>query len=199
VEGGQNEHPSTVDHHEAAIWLTMDSLGLFPNQDLPQLARSRGSLASSSACALDFIEVRFRQVVLDGQGFWMERGFNHIHNIEEGRLLAHIERDGERVALHAHLDGVLLMPRYQGQGNDGYFIGRRVRPRWLTLSRILRRLPLHWILFCFRALRRDPERERQLLVDSRRQGALLAQLLGLFGYRMCSSHGDRLVYLRRPQ
>jgi len=199
VEGGQNDSPSTVDHHEAAIWLTLAALGFLLEPALPQVARSRACLAGTQACQFGFIEVMFRQEVADGQGFWMEPGFQHCHTIEEGRLLAQIEQDGVRKALHSPTDGVLLMPRYQGQGNDGYFIGRVVRPRWLRLSRMLRRLRLQGLLRLFPSVQRVPGRAFELRVSTPHPGTLLRDLLGLFGYRKCPGGADWLRYLRRPQ
>ena len=38
------------------------------------------------------------------------------------------------------------MPRYQSTGRDGFFLGKRVRPFWLKLSKGLRRLRLERFL-----------------------------------------------------
>ena len=50
----------------------------------------------------------------------MEPGFANIQSIAAGTLLAR-DRGGE---IRAHEDCLVVMPLYQGQGDDGFFLGR---------------------------------------------------------------------------
>ena len=51
-------------------------------------------------------------------GFVMIPGFKNFDRVVEGMLLAH-DHQGE---IRAKCDGLLLMPRYQSEGGDGFFI-----------------------------------------------------------------------------
>jgi succinylglutamate desuccinylase len=52
-------------------------------------------------------------------------GFRNFDPVREGQLLA---RSGPQLAreVRAPWSGTLIMPRYQGQGLDGFFLGRAV-------------------------------------------------------------------------
>jgi succinylglutamate desuccinylase len=50
----------------------------------------------------------------------MEPGFANIHPTAAGTLLAR-DRSGE---IRAPFDGVVLLPLYQPDGEDGFFYGR---------------------------------------------------------------------------
>ena len=56
----------------------------------------------------------------------MEPGFANFQPIERGQVLA---RDSQG-AIEAPMKGWLLLPLYQGQGEDGFFIGRDVSSAW---------------------------------------------------------------------
>ena len=54
-------------------------------------------------------------------------GFRNFQPVEKGQLLAH-SGPGLAAEVRAPWTGILIMPRYQGQGLDGYFLGRPVDP-----------------------------------------------------------------------
>lgn len=62
--------------------------------------------------------VRFRLAIPPGGQFTMMPGFSNFDRVQAGQVVAVL--DGESVALDR--DGYLLMPLYQGQGSDGFFI-----------------------------------------------------------------------------
>ena len=91
----------------------------------------------------------------------------------------------------------MLLPLYQGKGEDGFFIARPVRMFWLRLSGFLRRLRLdvflHWLPGVYRS--GDPRFE--LTVDTQIARWSPLDILHLFGYRKQRMVGDMLVVTRR--
>ncbi|HED65234.1 MAG TPA: hypothetical protein ENJ09_06715 [Planctomycetes bacterium] len=204
VEGGQNDLPETVEHHEAAIWISLHSLGMIAEADVPALEEKRGLLATAARGLPKVIEIRHRQDVPDEIDFAMRPGFANFHRIHDGELLGWFcepgEEDvapGQRKEVRTPLDGLLLMPRYQGQGNDAFFVGREVRRTWLAVSAVLRRLRLQWILPLLPGVRAVEGRTRRLRVDGHIARWDVLEILHLFGYRRCSAEGEQLEFVRR--
>ncbi|GEM_PF-183226 len=139
VEGGRHDDPRTIDHHESVLWTVLVTAGLLVEADLPEYARHRARLETAGAGPPAVLELLHRHAVEPGDGFRMEPGFVNFQPVEHGELRAGAD-GGQRI--EAPRAGVLLMPLYQGQGQDGFFLGRRVRPFWLHLSTLLRRLRL---------------------------------------------------------
>jgi len=69
----------------------------------------------------------------------MKEGYRGFQVIEAGETIA-LDKDGPVTAPER---GRLLMPLYQEQGNDGFFLVRRVKRFWLRLSSVLRMMHLH--------------------------------------------------------
>ena len=68
----------------------------------------------------------------------MEPGFRNFDPVRRAQILA-TDRDGEITAPES---GLIMMPLYQKQGNDGFFIVRPVARFWLWLSALLRNLSI---------------------------------------------------------
>ena len=142
------------------------------------------------------IEIRYRFPVPSGTRFAMVPGFSNFDLVEEGEVLAHIGGT-EQAEVHSPSDGLLLMPRYQGQGEDGFFLGNEVRRFWLRLSACLRRMRLHWILPLLPGVRHDAGDKRVLHADQRVARFALVELFHLFGFRWSRNEGEELVFVRR--
>ncbi len=126
-EGGRNDDPQTVTCHEAIVWRTLLVTGIVDPDDLsPALAMhvrtAIETLAAQGEGLPRYLDVFYRHRIDATDGFRMEHGFRSFQAVDEGQLLAH-DRNGPVVA---HEPGVLLMPLYQRQGNDGFFLGRRL-------------------------------------------------------------------------
>ena len=196
VEGGQNENPGTIQHHVAAIWITLVSAGALDPLDAPWVAEETSRLAETAWGLPRVIEIRYRFPVPSGTRFAMVPGFSNFDLVEEGEILAHIGGT-EQAEVQSPSDGLLLMPRYQGQGEDGFFLGHEVRRVWLRLSACLRRMRLHWILPLLPGVRRDPRDKRVLHADQRVARFALVELFHLFGFRWSRNEGEELVFVRR--
>jgi succinylglutamate desuccinylase len=122
LEGGQNADPHTRARHEAALWTALASLGMLAEGCGIDFAAQRAVLASSTAHLPGSIDVCLRWGIEPGERFRMEPGFTNLQRVQRGELLARTGRHGE-IPIRSPFDGMLLMPLYQEQGNDGFFLG----------------------------------------------------------------------------
>jgi len=118
IEGGQNDSPASVDRLAAAIVIELVELGL--GEDEERAACARTLLAEARGSLPHAIEIVERHHVEPFDGFRMEPGFANIQAVRAGTLLAR-DHSGE---IRAREDGLVVMPLYQGQGEDGFFLGR---------------------------------------------------------------------------
>jgi succinylglutamate desuccinylase len=124
IEGGQNEDQWSVVRHTAAIRLALVECGLMPPSSLGPLNLSRRLLEHARESLPREIEIVSRYAITPEDEFRMEPGFSNIHPVRAGTLLAR-DRHGE---IRAPEDSLVVMPLYQGQGDDGFFLGRAVGP-----------------------------------------------------------------------
>ena len=92
-----------------------------------------------------------------------------------------------------------MLPLYRGQGDDGFFLGRDVKPFWLRLSALLRRLELQSLVLLLPGVRRHPDNVDSLLVDRSVARWQVSNVFHLFGYRRCRPESDYLVFSRRQE
>lgn len=120
IEGGQHTTRAAADHLAAAVTLALEASGVV--RDMPGAAAARSHLAAARGDLPAMIEVAVRHPVRPEDGFRMEPGFANLQRTAAGTLLA---RDA-RGEIRAPFDGVLLLPLYQPDGDDGFFYGRPV-------------------------------------------------------------------------
>ena len=192
-ESGQHDEPRAVDRAEAAIWIMLAATGIAPEGGYPEMATSRKLLWQDTRTLPRVFEMRYRHPVLPGDDFVMREGFRNFQPITSGEALA----DDRGGPVHAPEDARLLMPLYQAQGTDGFFVVREFRPFWLHLSRALRVLRLNRIVHWAPGVRRHPDRPGAYLVNKRVARWYALQLLHLLGFRKYKEAGDFLILLER--
>jgi predicted deacylase len=128
LEGGQSREPSTVDHHESALWLAMEAAGMGAPLPPGELAAHRARLSAAVAGLPDDVEVFLRYHIEAGETFRMEPGFSNLQRVHRGQVLARTGPDGGH-EIRCPADAVLLMPLYQSQGQDGFFLARETHRR----------------------------------------------------------------------
>ena len=194
-EGGQHRQPDTIDNSEAALWLALIAAGCLAEDDVAEIAREmRARLSHASAGTPRAVEVRLCYTVEPEARFEMRPGYANFDRVRRGEWLA---SSGD-ARIEAEFDGRLLMPRYQGQGEHGFFLGRRVNRFWLALSRLLRHLRLERLLPLVPGVVRTGERNR-LRVDPRVVRFFPVKIFHLFGYRRVRPDGDKLAFSRRVE
>ena len=192
IEGGQHEAPETADNLESALWTVLSGMGAVPAGASVVQAKA-GRLRKAAEGAPVITEVTYRHNVTPDDHFEMLPGFRHFQPIRRGELLA----EDVRGPVRAPMSGLLLMPRYQGLGSDGFFITRPVRKGWLSLSAVLRWLRVDRALTWLPGVRRDPTRPRQVLVNPNIARFLVVPIFHLCGYRRLAPRDGRIVFARR--
>jgi len=192
-ESGQHEEPEAVDRAEAAIWLLLEATGLLHPSHIPEAAPSRKLLARSLQGRPRVLEMRYRHGIESSDGFAMDPGWSNFKPVQKGDRVA--SDAAGRVA--APESGRVLMPLYQAQGEDGFFLVREFSPFWLRVSEAMRMLRLASIVHLMPGIRRHPERPGVYVVNRRVARWYALQLLHLLGFRKVREHGDVLVIERQ--
>ena len=192
-EAGEHRSTLSIERHEAVIWVALVASGLLKPSDCPPLSDYRRKLENPSLGLPRFLEVRYRHPVTPGDSYETLPGFLNFQNIKKGERVAHDVRG----PVESPENGLLLMPLYQRQGTDGFFVVRRVHSFWLTLSRFLRRLQLERLLPLLPGIRKHPTLDDALVVNRRVARWRVLELSHLLGYRKRRIEQDRIVVIRR--
>lgn len=193
LEAGQHTSSLAIDHLESLIWIALVSAGNLSREQVPGIQNHYQRLADSCRDLPAFLEVRYRHPVDRGDEFAMEPGYRSFQEVESGQLLAR-DRWGD---LTAPGRAFLLLPLYQKEGDDGFFLAASVRPFWIQLSAWVRPLRLDLFLHWLPGVRRHPEEEGVLLVNPRVARWYTLELFHLLGLRRRPSKGQRLILVRR--
>lgn len=197
VEGGQHQSPAAAANLEAVLWLALAAVGLVARAALGSERDRAWDLLDRARRDLPRVtEVISRHAILPEHEFRMEPGFANIQRTRTGQLLAR-DRHGE---IRAPFTGLVLLPLYQAQGDDGFFLGRAV-PLWhRQVSTVARRLRLDALLPLLPGIRRHPAGRDHLHVDLRAAGRY-PRLFYFFGYRKLlpsDPAASHVVLIRRP-
>ncbi len=191
-EGGNHAAPETVANHAALIWLALANTGIMAAADIPDLAAHRSRLLAARRKGR-VIEVRHREAIHADDEFQMDPGYNNFDPVAKGQALAK-NRLG---TIHAHENGLILMPLYQKLGEDGFFIGREVAGFWLALSALLRHARVHNLIRALPGVTQDKDEPETLKVNTKLARFFPLQIFHLLGFRKRRWIEHNLVVTRR--
>lgn len=194
-ESGKHDAPEAVDVAAAAVWVALETSGVLLPGRRPEVVAARRRLAAEGDGLPRVTEVVYRRPVVADDGFAMAPGFRGFEPVAAGQALGR-DRGG---AMTAPRRGRLLMPLYQSQGEDGYFIVQEVRPVWLRVSAAMRRLRLERWLHRLPGVRRHPEIAGAFVVDRRVARWYALQIFHLLGFRRHGAVGRKIVLSRRAE
>jgi hypothetical protein len=192
-EAGQHDSITSVDHHEALIWIATVATGNFLREDLPEFDHYQ-SVLNRAGNGRRVVEVRHRHPIVPEDNFQMEPGFRNFQPVRRGQILAK-DRSGE---ITARETGLILLPLYQKLVDDGFFLGREVKWFWLNLSALLRRLRVGHYIHILPGVRRDPLNENFFIINTSIAWILPLQIFHLLGFRKRRWIDKELVVSRRP-
>ena len=186
IEGGQHDDPMSIDVHEAAIWIALDTAGIVPLSShesdyfgfMRTMSRDRGHVV---------YDVRHREPIVD-EDFVMAPGIEAGSPVQARRTVLAYQA-GEPV--YAPIHGRVFLPNMQTHkriNDDGFFIVRRVGSGWVDLSGKIRRTKwIHRLIGILPGVYHGEE--SSLLVDANLACVMRRQVFHLFGYRLVRHDG----------
>ena len=117
-EGGIIGTENVYQLHTSGLWEILDKSGCISHHDHEVEDHYAKLLESVSEGLPKKVYVKHHQRVKKGEGFRMLPGFHNFQKVHEGQHLA-INHEGN---VYAPLDGLIFMPLYQSEGEDGFFI-----------------------------------------------------------------------------
>ncbi len=177
-EGGQHQDPPAMQQHLAFARLTLAFTGIIPEFDLS--SQHYYEYLKQAAKGLQSVyEIYFRYEIHPGESFEMQPGFVNFMRVKKGTSLA--ISDGEMMT--ADRPARLFMPLYQKQGNDGYFLIRKVPRFFLRLSDWLRKFRMDKIFPLLPGIKWESDAKEVLVVNKHIARFFAREIFHLFGYR----------------
>lgn len=119
-EAGQHQNPLSVNRDIAAIINCMRSIGAVD----PEVVENRHDeiLVEYSKNLPKIADLITVHSVQEDDHFEMRPGYRNFQPVVKGEVLAH-DRHGD---IRSPMDAMILMPRYQAQGSDGFFLVKEI-------------------------------------------------------------------------
>ncbi len=171
-EGGQHEDPQAVINH------TLGFTGCLVHEDIA-FRHAHETLTNASRGVHDVYEIFYRHEIGPDDAFFMNPDFINFEKVKKGRALA--QSNGE--FLSASKSGRIFMPLYQKQGDDGYFLIRRIPRFVLKLSDGMRKLRMDRLFAILPGIRWESQEKEALIVDRSVARFFTREIFHLFGYR----------------
>lgn len=178
-EAGQHEDPRTVENHTAAIWLAMVTGGLLERSGVPEFERHEARLEQAAADLPRAVEIVYRHGIRPVDEFRMEPGWVNFQPLRRGERVAS-DRDGDITSPSA---GCMLMPLYQGLGEDGFFIARELGNVRMQVSAALRKLGVDGLLPWLPGVAVGVDGNDQLELRGVANRPVMQDALRMLGYR----------------
>ncbi|MGM0547232.1 MAG: hypothetical protein ACQEST_10990 [Bacteroidota bacterium] len=118
LEGGQHKNELTEYNITASLLLLLHAVGSIEKQYVSKIKEFEQHLAGHTRNLPVETELVYQHIIESGDGFAMRPGYANFQPIKKGEWLAN-DNEGKIIA---QTDGYILMPLYQSQGNDGFFI-----------------------------------------------------------------------------
>ena len=194
-ESGQHEDPQAVSNAEDFLWSTLQFAGILSEGSLPDGREHLIRLRESAKGDHHFYEVFYRHALEAAENFRMVSGYRSFQPLPKGTLLAH----DRGTPIYMKKRGILFMPLYQKQGEEGFFLIRKI-PSWaLRLSAWVRKWNLHGSLVWLPGVRWDPSDHRRLMVNLRVARFFSKQIFHLLGYRSKQKDRTHLMLINRER
>ena len=187
-EGGQHDSLSSIDNHEAFIYLTLVYASVI-NKKVADYHHHFEVLAKSTVDSQGFYEVYDKLKIKEGQVFKMKPGFVNFQTVRKNQALAQL--DGNKII--AQKTAKIFMPLYQAKGDDGYYLIRRIPKFFLRLSRMLRKFKFDHLLVLLPGINWANRKKNTLLVNLKVARFFAKKLFHLLGYRSIQKDKTHLI------
>lgn len=191
-EAGQHTSKVAIDSQEALMWLALVNSGILSDEYI-DVEKYKQKLREAMNNEQRIIEIRYRHAISEADKFKMELGYENFQPVKKGEILA-TDKSGD---VKARETSLVLMPLYQTQGSDGFFLGREISSFWLWVSRVLRKLKIGNLMRFLPGVRQMPDNPDTFLINTRVARIFPLQIFHLLGFRKVRWKNEKLIVTRR--
>lgn len=178
-ESGQHDALEAIENHLAFSLVAIEVAGCLSHDEIPQYDDYFELLDERTGNVQNIFEITFRYEIHPEEKFLMNHGYENFARIHKGELLA--KSNSENIA--SDRNGMIFMPLYQAQGNDGFFIIRRTPYLLLQASKVLRKIRFDKILVWLPGVRWESKDHDTLIISLKTARFFAKEFLHLLGYR----------------
>ena len=193
-EGGQHQDPQAIENHKAFIYTSLLLTGALPKND-EIIVQAIKKLQRSNNQNHLFYEIIYRHQIENESGFKMIGNYQNFQKIVTHENLAKIKGK----IIKAPYSGYVFMPLYQGKGNDGFFIIRKIPKVFLALSKWLRNVKLDHFLVWLPGVNWQNKNREALVINLTVARFFTKQFFHLLGYRSMKKDSKYLVMKNRER
>jgi succinylglutamate desuccinylase len=118
LEGGQHQNKLTENNITSTLMLLLQSVGCIQQQYVSDIRDYREYMQAQTKHLPVQTKLVYQHIIEPEDEFKMRPGYQNFQPITKGEWLAS-DQNGK---IKARCDGYILMPLYQSQGDDGFFI-----------------------------------------------------------------------------
>ncbi len=178
-EGGSHYADETIKNCIAIVWVGLAATGIIKKQDIPEYEKMVSALHQRASYPKEFFHVRYRYDVKERSAFNMIPGYKNFMSVKQAE---HLATDQNKAVL-AKNSGLMLMPLYQGLGNDGFFIISKVQSFWLFVSYIMRYLRGDLLFHLIPGIHAQQSGDGYVIYSMKRLKKFWINLAHLLGFR----------------
>ncbi|MCK0189720.1 succinylglutamate desuccinylase/aspartoacylase family protein [Arenibacter sp. F20364] len=178
-ESGQHTAQEAIDNSIAFMWLALVYGEAIKRSDINGFEEYYLQLQNSAMKNASFFEIIYRHPLGSGDEFHMLPGFQSFETVPKGKVLA----EHNKKAVLALQESGIFMPLYQSQGEDGFFLIRKIPTLALWLSAGLRKIRMPALLPLLPGVSWADKKKGTLLVNERTARFMAKPLFHLLGYR----------------
>lgn len=195
VEVGQHDEKESIQNAVAFINLVLVFTRSIRADDMVGFRVYFKMLREHCKDDCSFFEVKHREQITPNDTFSMNGNFDSFQEITRGQLLAF--KNGE--PLSSKENGHIFMPLYQKQGEDGFFIIKKINPFFLNLSAILRKLKFYNLLVLLPGVRWKNKSYGILEVNLKVAKFFARSISHLLGFRTKRLIDNRMLMYNREK
>jgi predicted deacylase len=177
-EAGQHDDLASIENHIAFVYLTLKFSGCLSEDDIDYFHYYE-QLAKTSVDSQFVYEISYAFRIKEGDSFSMKPGFVNFQHVKKGQEMA-IRND---IAVIATYSGRIFMPRYQNDGEDGFFEIRKISQLALRLSAFMRKIYIENMLVLLPGVNWQSQMRDALVVNRKIARFFSKQFFHLLGYR----------------
>ncbi|SHI71634.1 succinylglutamate desuccinylase/aspartoacylase domain-containing protein [Algibacter luteus] len=178
-ESGQHDDFVAITNSIAFVYLTLVYSGVLKQEAVINFSKYYEQLKQQSNNTKQVFEVVYLHKIQKNERFKMLNGFKSFETVKKGTLLA-ISNTKE---IESRYNGNIFMPLYQQKGAEGFFIIKPIKPFFLKLSTVLRRIKTDSFLAFLPGISWANKNEGILQVDLKVARYFAKPLFHLLGYR----------------